>query len=501
MKEKFNTLKERYAEIADIKSAIEVLHWDQEIYMPEGGSSQRANSISALEGISHSKFTSDETGTLIKELYDWSKEKDYDSFEASYLRNIKRDYEQAKKLPTEFVTEFSKEVSLSLQAWTKAKKESDFRLFAPQLEKMVDLNIKKAEILGYKESPYDALLDLYEPGLKKSDIEPIFKELSDGLKPVIKAINSKTDKVNNDILNRDFDENKQIRLADEIVRNLGYDFNRGRQDKSAHPFTLVFSINDARITTKVQKNYLPMALYASIHECGHALYAQGMNKELERTPLSDGASLGLHESQSRFWENIIGRSQSFSKWLLPKLQNYFPQQFKNVSAEELYLAVNKSAASFIRVKADEVTYNLHILLRFEMETLLLERKIKVEDAPAVWNQKMKEYFQIVPKNDSEGILQDIHWADGSFGYFPTYALGNLISAQIFSKMAADIPDINSKIEHGEFSILLDWLRNNIHKHGRKYQPKELLKKALNDEIRVAPFIEYIKDKYSKIYGF
>jgi len=469
--------------------------------MPGGGAAARARAISALEELAHRKFTAPETGKLIAGLYDWAQSLGHDSFEASYLRAVRRDYDKAAKLPPEFVAEFSKTVSEALDAWTKARAASDFSAFSPYLSKILDLNIRKAEIFGFEKSPYDALLDIYEPGVKKEHIEPLFKKLADGLKPIIKSISANSDRVSGDCLHGIFDEDAQLRLTGGIIKDLGYDLSRGRQDRSAHPFTIGVSINDVRITTRTQTNYLPAAVYGSIHECGHALYAQGVPPEFESTPLSDGASLGVHESQSRFWENIVGRSLSFSKWVLPKYRAHFPGKFDHISPEDLYKAVNRSAPSFIRVEADEVTYNLHIMLRFEIETLLLERKLKVADAPEFWNARMKDYFGLTPQKASDGILQDIHWSLGSMGYFPTYTLGNLLSAQIYNKLSAELGGMDTLIEKGDFHTILGWLRAKIHTHGRKYLPDELLKKAINDELRVEPFLDYIKSKYSGIYKF
>ncbi len=501
MREKFNSLKQKYSEVADISSATSLLQWDQQVYMPRGGAAARARATSALEELAHRKFTAPETGKLIAELYDWAQGLGHDSLEASYLRAIKRDYDKSAKLPPEFVAEFSRTVSEAIEAWTKARTESNFGVFSPYLSKILELNIRKAEIFGFEKSPYDALLDIYEPGVKKEHIEPLFKKLADGLKPIMKSISANADMVSNDCLHGVFDEDEQLKLTGEIIKDLGYDLERGRQDRSAHPFTIDFSINDVRITTRTQKDYLPAAVYGSIHECGHALYAQGVDQEFEGTPLSGGASLGLHESQSRFWENIVGRSLGFSKWVLPKYRSHFPGKFEHLSPEDLYKAVNKSAPSLIRVEADEVTYNLHIMLRFEIETMLLEGKLKVADAPELWNAKMQEYFGLKPQKACDGILQDIHWSLGSMGYFPTYTLGNLVSAQLAGQLSKALGGLGSLIEKGDFPTILGWLRSNIHVHGRKYLPDELLKKAINDELRVEPFLDYIKDKYSKLYGF
>ncbi len=501
MENKYKLLKEKLGEIADINSANNLLQWDQQTYMPKGGASARAESISVLSRIAHEKFTAQETGRLINESRSWAENKGFDSDEAALLRVVVRDYEKAVKIPADFVAELSKEVSVAMEAWQNAKAKSDFSLFKDHLKKIVELNKRKAEILGYKESLYDALLDEFEPDMTKAQVKKAFKELRDGLVSIVQKIAKKQDRISNSIFNQDIDEKKQFKFTRGIVEALGYDFNRGRQDLSSHPFSVDLSLNDVRITTRVQKNWFPGALYASIHECGHALYAQGVNQAYERTPLSGGASFGIHESQSRMWENIVARSMQFCGWILPKLTKEFPEQFGKVSVEQLYGAANKAGPSLVRVEADEVTYNLHILLRFEIETDLLEGRLKVEDVPVVWNEKMEKYLGIRPEKDADGVLQDIHWSLGSMGYFPTYTLGNIIAVQLFNKALSDIPGLYSTFERGEFKPLLAWLRDNIHVHGRKYTPNELLKRVLNDTLQVAPFLRYIEEKYSMIYGF
>lgn len=501
MESKFNLLKEKLGEVADFQATASVLHWDQQTYMPKGGALARANAMSTIEKTAHERFVSDEIGKLLDELRPWSETKGYDSFEAGLIRVAGRDYEKAKKIPSELVAEFSRETSFAIEAWGKAKSSSDFSIFRPHLEKIVGLNIRKADALGYKDSPYDALLDEFEPGTKKSDIQASFGKLRQGLVPIIKEINSRQDKVTNAVLEQEFDENTQFAFACEVVKALGYDLSKGRQDRSAHPFTTGFSINDVRITTRVRKNFLPSALFASMHECGHALYSQGSDQSFERTPLNDGASLGVHESQSRMWENLVGRSRHFCTWLLPRLKKSFPSQFSRLDAEGLYRAVNKSGPSLIRVEADEVTYNLHVMLRFEIECDLLEGKLKVEDAPAAWNEKMEKYIGIKPADDAHGVLQDIHWALGTIGYFPTYTLGNIMSVQFYNKALSEIPDLPSRIEAGDFHVLLDWLRENIHRHGRKYTPDELLQRVVKSGLDIEPYLNYIRTKYSRLYGF
>ncbi len=501
MEQDFLELKKKLAEVSAVNSAAAVLSWDQQVYMPAGGAEARAASISALEEIAHAKFISGETGKLIAGTYDWAQGLGADSFEASYLRAARRDYDKAAKLPSEFVGEFSRAVSAAINAWTKARADSDFGAFTPHLRKILDLNLRKAQILGFKDSPYDALLDLYEPGATKAALEPVFKELTAGLKPLIKELNARAGAVRNDIVKGDFDENAQLALVNEIVAALGYDFSRGRQDRSAHPFTTDFSVNDVRITTRTHRDYLPAAIYGSVHECGHALYGQGTPGDFDFTPLAGGASLGVHESQSRFWENVVGRSLPFCRWLLPLLRKHFPGKFDKVGAEELYAAVNLSAPSLIRVESDEVNYNLHIMLRFEIETAMLEGRLKVADAPEFWNARMQEYLGVKPAKASEGILQDIHWAYGMIGYFPTYTLGNLISAQLAEKLTLDLPGWKEMPGRGEFAPILGWLRKHIHSQGRKYLPEQLLRREIGEGVRVEPFLNYIRGKYSKLYGF
>lgn len=501
MEQKFTELKNRIREVSAINSAAAVLSWDQQVYMPPGGAEARAVSLSALEELAHAKFTAPETGRLIDALYAWAQGLGEDSFEASYLRALKRDHEKAVKLPPEFVGEFSRATSEAINAWAKARAESDFEAFAPHLQKVLDLNLRKAQILGYKASPYDALLDLYEPGATKAELKPVFKELTAGLKPLIKEINARGSAVSNSLVRGEFDEEVQLKLANKIVAAMGYDFTRGRQDRSAHPFTTDFSVNDVRITTRTEKDYLPAAIYGSVHECGHALYGQGTPAGFDLTPLAGGASLGIHESQSRFWENIVGRSLPFCVWLLPLLREHFPGKFDAASPEQLYAAVNRSAPSLIRVEADEVNYNLHIMLRFEIETALLEGALKVEDAPEFWNAKMKEFFGLAPEKASDGILQDIHWSLGAMGYFPTYTLGNLVSAQLAAKMDKDIPGWRDLPAKGDFAPILGWLGKHVHAHGRKYLPARLLQKELGEGVKVEPFLRYVKEKYSKLYGF
>lgn len=502
MENKFKELRGRCEELAALNSAAGLLGWDQNVYMPPAGAEARGRTLAVISEIAHHKLTNGEMGSLIASLYDWAQAKGHDSFEASFLRAIKRDYDQEVKIPAALVKEISLATTASFEAWHKARKASDFAMFAPHLEKIAALNLRKAEALGFEKSPYDALLDLYDAGTRREKLDAIFAELTAGLKPVIKAINERADKVSSAPFKGDFAAADQLKLTEEISRALGYDTARGRQDLSAHPFSSgISSPDDVRITTRTLADWLPASVYASIHETGHALYEQGFPADFAFTPLASAASLGMHESQSRFWENLIGRSRPFASWALPLYHRHFPGKFDECSAEDLYRAANRSEASLIRVEADEVTYNLHIALRYEIETQLLDGSLKVKDAPALWNAKMQEYLGVTPAKDSEGILQDVHWGYGMIGYFPSYTMGNLISAQLYAAVRKDLPGLDGLVEKGEFAPILAWLRAKIQAQGRKYQPEELLEKAIGEKLSVKPFVEYIKTKYSALYGF
>ncbi|MBI5243675.1 MAG: carboxypeptidase M32 [Elusimicrobia bacterium] len=501
MKARFEALKERFAEIADLQAASAVLQWDQETYMPPGGGASRADALATLQKAAHERLVADETSRLLDEAETWARDRGPDSFEAGFLRAARRDQSRAKKLPGELVAELAKAASVALEAWREARTRSDFSLFAPHLDKIVGLLRRKAEALAVGERLYDSLLDEYEPDMRTSQVESAFRSLREGLVPIVKQIVSRQDRVSNAVLCGACGEKSQFKLCQEVVRCLGYDFDRGRQDLSAHAFTQPFSTDDVRITTRIKKDFLPASLYASIHECGHALYAQGIDKAFNRAPLNDGASLGVHESQSRLWENVVGRSRVFCAWLLPLLQKRFPKRFSGLGGEEFYRAVNKAGPSLIRVEADEVTYNLHVLLRFELEADMIEGRLKVCDAPQAWNAKMADYLGITPPDHAQGILQDIHWAAGLVGYFPTYTLGNILSVQFYEKARRDIPGLEGGIAQGDFAPLRNWLGKNIHRHGRKYTPNELLERILGGGLDSRPFLDYLRAKYSEIYGF
>ena len=500
MEDKLQRLKTLLAEIQDLNQAAAVLGWDQQTYMPPGGAAARAEQLASLQKTAHSWFIADEIGELLEALGNDGAGWDYDSDEASLVRVAARDYEKARKVPSELVAKFARVSALAYEAWTKAREQSDFSMFQPHLEKIVELNVRLAEVLGYEDRIYDPLLDQYEPEMKTDQVAAIFDDLKAELLPLVKAISERIDTVDGAVLHRSYDEGKQWDFGVDVIKDFGFDFACGRQDKSVHPFTTSFSIRDVRLTTRVDSNYLPTALFGTLHECGHGLYEQGIAVDLERSSLDDGASLGIHESQSRLWENLVGRSRAFWSHYFPKLQVVFPDQLSGLDVEAFYRAVNRVEPSFIRVEADEVTYNLHIMLRFELENEMLEGKVKVADLPEAWNAKMETYLGIVPPDDAQGVLQDVHWSGGMLGYFPTYSLGNLISVQFFDKATADIPSLVDQIAAGQFGELLSWLRDNVHQHGRKYTPAELVKRVTGDELTAANYVAYIKAKFSDIYG-
>ena len=499
MEEKLKTLKELTAEIMDIFNAAQVLEWDQQVNMPPGGAEQRGNQMATLQRLLHTKTISPEYSNFIEDLDANADQLDPDSDDARLIAACKRFYDQRAKVPPEFTAEFYKTISIAYSAWEEARERSDFKMFQPHLEKVVELRRQFAEYFAPYEHVYDPLLDYFEPGMKTSEVKAIFDELRPQQVELLKAIADQP-QVDASFLHIEYDEQKQWDFGVEVITKYGYDWERGRQDKSAHPFTIGFSVNDVRITTRVDPMFLPSALFGTLHECGHALYGMGINPAYEQTPMADGASLAVHESQSRTYENLVGRSMPFWQHFYPRLQEFFPSQLGNVDLATFYKGINKVEPSLIRVEADEATYNLHIMLRLEIEIALMEGTLQVKDLPEVWNARMQEYLGVTPPNDKLGVLQDVHWSSGYIGYFSTYALGNLISAQLWDTMIADIPDLTDQIARGEFSSLTEWMKSKIHVHGAKYKPQELVEKVTGSKIDPAPYMQYLRTKYGEIYG-
>jgi len=499
MSEKLEQLKTLLAEVADLNNAQALLGWDQQTYMPPGGNDARGNQLATIGKISHQKFTSDEIGQLLGDLEKEFAGADADSDEVRLLRVTKHEYDRATRVPADFVAEFAVVTSKAFEAWVEAREKSDFSIFQPHLEKVVELNQRYVSFFPPADHPYDVLLDQYERGMKTADVKEIFEALRPQQVELLQAIAEKP-QVDDDFLHIAYDEQKMWDFSEVIASKFGYDWERGRQDKSAHPFTTGFSINDVRITTRFEEDNPTVMLFSTMHETGHGLYELGSNQAYERTPLAGGTSLAVHESQSRMWENLVGRSLPFWEHFYPEFQKLFPEQTGDIDLDTFYKGINKVESSLIRVNADEATYNMHIMLRLELEIGMVEGAVKVKDLPELWNAKMEEYLGITPPNDAKGVLQDVHWSYGSMGYFSTYALGNLISAQLWEKIAADIPDLSEQFRKGEFGALLAWLREKIHVHGSKFEPQEMVQRVTGSKIDAAPYVRYLKQKYSDIYG-
>lgn len=498
MEQKLIQLKAILAQVYDLNAAQQVLGWDQQTYMPPGGAEERGEQMATLAQLAHERFTSPEVGKLLEDLQAFADQLPPDSDEACLLRVTRRLYDKQTRLPASYVAEFAQVTTLAQTAWEQAKASDDFEHFRPHLEKIVEMRRQYAEFFAPYEHVYDPLLDDFEPGLKTAEVQQIFSALKSEQVKLIQAIAS-CPQVDDSFLHQPFDEKAQWDFGVEVITHFGYDWQRGRQDRSAHPFSTSFGLGDVRITTRSDPDRLATALFGTMHECGHALYDQGISPALRRTPLANGASMAIHESQSRLWENLVGRSRAFWTFFYPRLQQIFSKQLGNVSLEAFYRAINKVEPSLIRTEADEATYNLHVMLRLELEIALMEGSLEVQELPEIWNCKMREYLGIAPRNNREGVLQDIHWAFGGMGYFPTYALGNLVSAQIWETIMKDIPDLENQIERGEFSGLLGWLREKIHRHGMKFPPQELVKKVTGSTITPLPYLRYLKRKFGDIY--
>ncbi len=499
MGEKLAKLKDILGEVADLRAAESVLGWDQQTYMPPGGADGRAMVLSTLSRLSHERFVSDQVGELIEAAQSEVAAQGPDGDDVRLLRVTRRLYEKERKVPAEYVAEFSRITSLANQTWQQARAESKFSIFQEHLVQIVKMRRQYADFFAPYDSVYDPLLDDFEPGMKASQVKQIFDALRPRQVELIQAIASKGPVVDDAILYKHYPEDRQWTFGLEAAQRFGYDLQRGRQDKSAHPFTTDFNTGDVRITTRFDADYLADALFSTLHETGHALYGQGIPARFDRTPLAAALSLAVHESQSRTWENLVGRSRAFWKAFYGRLQELFPENLSQVDLESFYRAINKVSPSLIRVNADEATYNLHIMLRFELELALMEGTLAVPDLPQAWNSRMQEYLGLTPPNDAKGVLQDIHWSFGGIGYFPTYALGNLVAAQLWETILAAIPDLPQQIERAEFGGLLHWLRENLHKHGAKFEPMELIERVTGAALSPEPYLRYLKGKYGEIY--
>jgi len=500
MNSQFTELKTRLNEISDLGRAGGLMAWDQQTMMPAKGAAMRAEALATLGKVIHDKFVSPDIARLLDDLRAYEESQPYDSDDASLIRVTRRDYEKEARVPGELRADMLRTGALARQAWMQARQESKFDIFLPHLEKNVALKHKYIECFDEAENVYDILLDDFERDMKTAEVTQIFDDLKKDLVPLIAAINKKSDAVSDAPLHGKFPIEKQREFSLAVITRFGFNPDSWRLDPTVHPFASSQATSDIRITTGYYENFFSPALFGSMHECGHGLYENGVSPALERTPLCRGASLGLHESQSRMWENLVGRSRAFWKFFYPQLQTAFPDAFKKVELETFYRAINKVQPSLIRVEADEATYNLHIILRFELEQEMLNGKLALRDLPEAWNARMKAYLGVSVPNDAQGVLQDIHWSAGAIGYFSTYSLGNIISAQIWEKILAEMPDLYSQFERGEFMPLREWLREHLHKHGRKFTPRETMQKVVGGFIDVGPYVKYLKNKFGEIYA-
>ena len=481
--------------IYDVYMSMSVLNWDMETHMPKNGNKFRAQQLSTLAKIAYDLETDNKYGLLLEKLLGDN------SLNDNQKRNVflsNKHFLKRMKYSGEFIQRQSKLISKAFKDWRIAKEKNDFNLFRESLEEIVNLRKEESEFLGYENHPYDALLDRYEPNLTSKDVDLIFDDVKNKLVPFINKINQ-NNHIDDSFFYQFFDKTKQWDFGIELLKQMGYDFDSGRQDISAHPFSSHFSPEDARVTTRIDENNLSDMIWSCIHEGGHALYEQGLLAENYGTPIGNSISLGIHESQSRLWENHVGRSLSYWKKNFSRLQSYFPVELKNINYGKFYQACNNVKSSLIRTNADELTYHLHVLIRYEIEKGLIEGGIKVDDLPSVWNSLYKKYLNIDVPSDSMGVLQDIHWSHGSFGYFPTYTIGSFYAAQFYKQASIEIPDIDIKIENGDTNELLNWLREKIHKHGQRYDAKDLCKLITGEELNFNYFMNYAQDKYSKIY--
>lgn len=496
-------LKGMDGEIRRLVHISALLAWDQETYMPYEAVGERSEQLELLSGLIHDRLTSRRMGELLSAAgaSESSPEGPVGSppLERAFLRELYRVHRRSSRLPRRLVTELAKQTAIGQARWAEARKSSDFRLFSGQLAVILALVKESASCLGWKEHPYDPLLDEYEPWMKSSEVERVFSGLRDRLTGLVQRIVGSRRKPAVAFLHADYEVARQREFSLQVLKAIGYDFQRGRLDESAHPFTTTLGRADVRLTTRYNPQFIGSGIFSTIHEAGHGLYELGISGELAGTLLADGASMGIHESQSRMWENLIGRSLPFWRHFFPQLAALFPAALAEIGVEEFYRSINAVEPSLIRVEADEVTYNLHILVRFELEKRLIAGELSVEELPAAWSEQYRSLLGIVPTEDAHGVLQDIHWSMGSFGYFPTYALGNLYAAQLFQALRRDLSDLDQQLLRGEFEPVLAWLREKVHRLGRTVPAAELCRQVTGRGLDPGYLLAYLEDKYAGIY--
>jgi carboxypeptidase Taq len=496
----YAALIERVKEYHLLGSCAGVLEWDERTYMPRRGSALRAEQMALLARMTHDLLTTPETGDLLAAVEGTPLVSDPESDAAANVREVRRAYDRAVKLPRELVAELARVTSQAQQVWQQARRDNDFPLFRPWLERVVALKRQEAEAVGYRASPYDALLDEYEPGATAAEITRVFVALSEELVPLIAAIAASGRTPRRDLLERSYPVNRQQAFGREAAAAIGFDFDAGRLDVTTHPFCSGIGPGDCRITTRYNEHHFNEAFFGVLHEAGHGLYEQGLDPERFGTPLGSAASLGIHESQSRLWENQVGRGRPFWEYFFPRTRQAFPEALRDVTLDEFLFAVNDVRASFIRVEADEATYNLHIILRFELEQALLTGDLKPADVPAAWDEKFRRLFDRTPPSPAQGCLQDIHWSSGGIGYFPTYTLGNLYAAQFMARARQDLRGLDADFQQGQFGRLKAWLNEKVHRPGKRYRPADLCRRVTGEALSHQPLLAYLRNKYAPLYG-
>lgn len=499
MLKQYEELKKRLTEIYDLQHVEALLSWDENTYMPRGGAAARGRQTALIGRLGHEKFIDPALGRLLDDLRPYEESLPYDSDEASLIRQTRREYERAAHIPPQFIAEFYEHMSNTFNTWVTARPDNNFKALEPLLERSVDLSRQMADFFPGYEHIADPLISFADYGMKATSLRKLFANLRRELIPIVQVITSQPP-ADDSCLKQFYPQEEQLAFGLQVIRQLGYDMNRGRQDLTYHPFQTTISLGDVRITTRVDENYLSDALFSTIHEAGHAMYEQGIRPQLESTPLGQGASAGLHESQSRTWENLVGRSREFWQYFYPHLQQRFPGQLKDVSPDTFYRAVNKVQHSLIRTDADEVTYNLHVMIRFDIEMALLEGNLLVRDLPEYWHLRYKADLGIRAPDDRDGVMQDVHWFSGVVGgAFQGYTLGNILGAQFYAQALKAHPEIPSEMSAGKFDTLHSWLIENIYQHGSKFTADELVQRVCGEPLGIQPYIAYLKHKYGELY--
>jgi carboxypeptidase Taq len=487
-------LKQRIGEIVDLRRATSVLYWDQLVMMPDAGNPARASQLATMEGLVHERLVDERIGELLDELGPYAESLPYDADDACLIRVTRHDWEKARRVPTELTAEFTRAGAESYAAWVKAREESDFGAFRPWLERMLELRLRMVECFAPYDDAYDVLLDDFEQGMSTEEVRRVFAILEPELVALVAEHATDED---DDFMHGPFPVDAQHALSLEILASMGATPEEFRLDRTVHPFEITFGLNDVRLTTRYAEDDL-MSLFTAAHEGGHGLYEHGVSPALDRTLLASGCSSSLHESQSRLWENVVGRSLPFWRWFYPRVQGAFPDVLGRVPLERFHRAVNRARRSFIRVDADETSYGLHVILRFQLEQELVYGRLAVKDLPDAWNTRFEELVGIAVPEDRLGVLQDSHWSGGAFGYFPTYLLGSVLSVQIWESAREGRPSVEEQIERGEFSALHDWLREHLYSLGRRYPPAETVERVVGGPIDPEPYLRYLKQKFTEL---